>query len=118
MKFISLEDIQTIITTTDLKNISKKYLENAYIFKVENGILIKKINGVSIIDPGVNFGMIVNAINGVGDFFEVDDGFCKKYNTKVYCTKKMFKDIDYIDNYELIDKNITLKEIYETECSI
>jgi len=32
--------------------------------------------------------------------------FCKKYNTKVYCTKKMFKDIDYIDNYELIDKNI------------
>jgi len=32
--------------------------------------------------------------------------FCKKYNTKVYCTKKMFKDIDYIDNYELIYKNI------------
>lgn len=32
--------------------------------------------------------------------------FCKKYNTKVYCTKKMFKDIDYIENYELIDKNI------------
>ena len=37
LKFISLEDIQTIITTTDLKNISKKYLENAYIYEVKNG---------------------------------------------------------------------------------
>ena len=32
--------------------------------------------------------------------------FTNKFNTKVYCTKKMFKDIDYIENYELIDKNI------------
>ncbi len=36
LKFIS-KDIQSIITTTDLKNISKKSLINATIFKVNNG---------------------------------------------------------------------------------
>lgn len=30
-------DIQSIITTTDLKNIRKKAIENAYIFEIENG---------------------------------------------------------------------------------
>ncbi len=35
-------DIQSVITTTDLKNIRKKYLNNAYIFKVENGNVIRK----------------------------------------------------------------------------
>ena len=42
LKFISLEDIQTIITTTDLKNISKKYLDNAYIYEVKNGNIERK----------------------------------------------------------------------------
>ena len=36
LKYIS-EDIQSIITTTDLKNISKKTLDSAIIFKVNKG---------------------------------------------------------------------------------
>ena len=36
LKYVS-EDIQSIITTTDLKNISKKTLKDAVIFKVNNG---------------------------------------------------------------------------------
>ena len=36
------QDIQSIITTTDLKNIRKKYLTNAFIFKVENGKITRK----------------------------------------------------------------------------
>lgn len=36
LKYVN-QDIQSIITTTDLKNISKKSLENATIFKVNNG---------------------------------------------------------------------------------
>lgn len=35
-------DIQSIITTTDLKNIQKKYLEEASIFEVRNGKIIGK----------------------------------------------------------------------------
>ena len=31
------KDIQSIITTTDLKNIRKKSIEEAYIFKIKNG---------------------------------------------------------------------------------
>lgn len=31
------DDIQSIITTTDLKNIRKKSLENAYVFEIKNG---------------------------------------------------------------------------------
>ena len=34
--------IQSIITTTDLKNINKKYLEDAYIFQVKNGNVDRK----------------------------------------------------------------------------
>ncbi|MBO5138765.1 MAG: DNA replication/repair protein RecF [Bacilli bacterium] len=41
MKFIS-NDIQAIITTTDLKNIQKKYLNDSIIFDVENGNIIRK----------------------------------------------------------------------------
>lgn len=36
LKYIN-KDIQSIITTTDLKNIQKKYLDNASVFKVEKG---------------------------------------------------------------------------------
>ena len=36
LKYVN-QDIQSIITTTDLKNISKKSLENTTIFKVSNG---------------------------------------------------------------------------------
>lgn len=40
-------DIQTIITTTDLANISEKLLDNARIFKIKNGKITKRgeING-------------------------------------------------------------------------
>ena len=34
--------IQSIITTTDLKNINKKYLEDAYIYNVKNGKVERK----------------------------------------------------------------------------
>lgn len=36
------QDIQSIITTTDLKSIQKKYLDKAYIFEVKNGEVIRK----------------------------------------------------------------------------
>ena len=42
LKFIDDRSIQTIITTTDLKNISKKYLNNAYIYEVKNGNVERK----------------------------------------------------------------------------
>ena len=38
LKYIN-DDIQSIITTTDLKNISKKTLDSAVIFRVENGTI-------------------------------------------------------------------------------
>ena len=41
LEFIS-NDIQSIVTTTDLKNIRKKYLEDAYVFKVEKGNVTRK----------------------------------------------------------------------------
>ena len=41
LKYIK-DGIQSIITTTDLKNIQKKYLENACIFEVSNGEIIRK----------------------------------------------------------------------------
>ena len=37
LKLITNYNIQSIITTTDLKNINKKYLENAWIYDVVNG---------------------------------------------------------------------------------
>ena len=43
LKFISNERLQTIITTTDLKNINKKYLNEAYIYEVNNGNIEKKV---------------------------------------------------------------------------
>ncbi len=42
LKFISEGSIQTIVTTTDLKNINKKYLDNAYIYEVKNGNIERK----------------------------------------------------------------------------
>lgn len=36
------DDIQSIVTTTDLKNINKKYLSNAYIYKVEKGTIERR----------------------------------------------------------------------------
>lgn len=41
MKYIS-NGIQAIITTTDLKNIQKKYLNDSIIFEVDNGNIIRK----------------------------------------------------------------------------
>ena len=41
LKYVQ-KDIQTIITTTDIKNINKKSLENAYIFEVRNGNIERK----------------------------------------------------------------------------
>jgi len=42
LKIINSGDIQSIITTTDLKNIQKKYLEDAYVFQVKNGNVERK----------------------------------------------------------------------------
>ena len=42
LKIINLDDVQSIITTTDLRNINKKYVENAYIFNVNNGNVERK----------------------------------------------------------------------------
>ncbi len=42
LKFISSKDIQSILTTTDLKNISKKYLDDSYIYEVSNGNIERK----------------------------------------------------------------------------
>lgn len=42
LKFVSSENIQTIITTTDLKNISKKYVNDAYIYEVKDGNIERK----------------------------------------------------------------------------
>lgn len=40
LKFIS-EDIQTFVTTTDLKKVSKKLMENSKVFKVDNGNVLE-----------------------------------------------------------------------------
>ena len=42
LKMISEDDIQSIITTTDLKNISKKYVDKATVFIVDNGTVERK----------------------------------------------------------------------------
>jgi len=42
LKMVSNDDIQSIITTTDLKNINKKYIEDAYVFNVKNGVVERK----------------------------------------------------------------------------
>ena len=42
LKIIYSDDIQSIITTTDLKNIQKKYLDDAYVFQVKNGMVERK----------------------------------------------------------------------------
>ena len=42
LKIINSDDIQSIITTTDLKNINKKYLEGACIFCVKKGTIERK----------------------------------------------------------------------------
>ena len=42
LKIIGASDIQSIITTTDLKNINKKFVETACVFKVDNGNVERK----------------------------------------------------------------------------
>ncbi len=42
LKIMNNEDIQSIITTTDLRNINKKYVDNAYVFNVKNGNIERK----------------------------------------------------------------------------
>ena len=37
LKYIDSIDIQSIITTTDIKNINKRYLNNSFVYKVSNG---------------------------------------------------------------------------------
>ena len=41
-KMIDLANVQSIVTTTDIKNIQKKYFENAYLFQVRNGNVERK----------------------------------------------------------------------------
>ena len=42
LSIINESNIQSIITTTDLRNINKKYVENATVFQVKNGIVERK----------------------------------------------------------------------------
>ena len=42
LKIINNGEIQSIITTTDLKNINKRYLENSYIYNVRKGNVERK----------------------------------------------------------------------------
>ena len=42
LKIIDSSNTQSIITTTDLKSIQKKYLEDAYVFHVKNGTVDRK----------------------------------------------------------------------------
>ena len=42
LKLIHLEHIQSIMTTTDVKNIQKKYLEDAFVYYVKNGDVERK----------------------------------------------------------------------------
>ena len=42
LKIINSYDIQSIITTTDLKNINKNYLVDSFIYKVKNGNIERK----------------------------------------------------------------------------
>ena len=42
LKIIDRDDVQSIITTTDLKSIQKKYVDNAYVFHVKNGNIERK----------------------------------------------------------------------------
>lgn len=42
LKIISSNNIQSIITTTDLRNINKKYIESAAVFCVKNGTVERK----------------------------------------------------------------------------
>lgn len=42
LKIINQGDIQSMITTTDIKNIQKKYLEDSYIYQVKNGKVERK----------------------------------------------------------------------------
>ena len=42
LKYINNLDIQSIITTTDLRNINKRYLDNSFVFNVSNGLIERK----------------------------------------------------------------------------
>ena len=42
LKIINSNNIQSVITTTDLKNINKKFLEDAYIYEVKKGNIDRK----------------------------------------------------------------------------
>ena len=42
LKIISMYDIQSIITTTDLKNISKSYIEKSLVYYVKDGTVERK----------------------------------------------------------------------------
>ena len=42
LKLIQVDNIQSIITTTDLKSINRKYVSQAHIFNVKNGIVERK----------------------------------------------------------------------------
>ena len=42
LKMIHMDDLQSIITTTDLRNINKKYIEDANIYFVQNGLIERR----------------------------------------------------------------------------
>lgn len=47
----------------------------------ENASVLYSEDGVLVVDPGVEFNMIVSSVNGVGDFFRNTEGYAYMYNS-------------------------------------
>ena len=87
-----------------------------------NTTFIESGNKKILIDAGNTCKYIVNSLKGIGiDASEIDavfiththvdhvkglKVFLNKFNTKVYCSSKMLDELDYVNNYFLIDEGI------------
>ncbi len=84
-----------------------------YIESEQAKILIDAGNCCKYINQKLsNIGVDANLLDGIliththSDHINGLKVFCKKFNPKIYCTKTMYEDIDYIDNYEFIDGDV------------
>lgn len=93
-----------------------------------NTTFIESGNTKILIDAGNTCKYIVNSLKGIGiDPSELDGifiththvdhvkglkVFLNKYNIKVYCSNNMLDELDYVNNYELINEgNINLRDL-------